>query len=77
MDRYGFTSVHEVARILNLTRQTVVKLLEKGDLPGVKLGNRWRIPVERLADRLGVDPREIADPETSITHRYPGAEAVA
>ena len=75
MDRYGFTTVNEVARILNVTRQTITKLLEAGDLPGVRVGNRWRIPVQRLADRLGVDPREIAEPETSITHRYP--EAVA
>ena len=72
--RFGFTTVPVVAEVLKYQRNTVVRLLEDGELPGVKLGGRWRLPIRELSERLGCDP---ADFETTITHRYPDAEAVA
>ena len=71
---FGFTTVPRVAEVLGFTSQTVHRLLEEGELPGTKLGGRWRLPIGPLCDRLGCDPAEF---ETSVTRRYPDAEAVA
>ena len=69
-----FTTVPVVAQVLGFNRNTVIRLLETGELPGLKLGGRWRIPIEPLSELLGVDPSVF---ETSVTHRYPDTEAVA
>lgn len=39
-----FLTVDEVVRTMRLTRQTVCKRLQEGELPGVKIGRAWRIP---------------------------------
>jgi excisionase family DNA binding protein len=36
-------TVEEVARRLNIGRQTVYAMLERGILPGIRLGQRWLI----------------------------------
>ena len=36
-------TVEEVARRLNIGRQTVYAMLERGMLPGIRLGQRWLI----------------------------------
>lgn len=38
----------EVAKALGLSRRTVVGWLESGKLPGIKVGNRWRVKEEDL-----------------------------
>ena len=38
----------EVAKVLGLSRRTVVGWLEAGKLPGIKVGNRWRVKEEDL-----------------------------
>lgn len=38
----------EVAKVLGLSRRTVVGWLESGKLPGIKVGNRWRVKEEDL-----------------------------
>ena len=38
----------EVAKALGLSRRTVVGWLEAGKLPGIKIGNRWRVKEEDL-----------------------------
>lgn len=45
----------EVASALSLSRRTIVSWLESGKLPGVKLGNRWRVKEEDL-DRFIDEP---------------------
>lgn len=72
MDRYGFTTVDQVAEVLLLSRHTVIRLLEAGELPGVRLGRRWRLPVLALAERVECDPEEFLQNETSVTHGYQG-----
>jgi excisionase family DNA binding protein len=36
-------TAREVAVILKLTRKTVIELMGKGELPGRKIGNSWRV----------------------------------
>ncbi len=38
----------EVAEYLNLHRQTVTRLADKGELPGVKIGRKWRFRPEDI-----------------------------
>ena len=38
----------EVAKVLGLSRRTVVGWLENGKLPGIKVGSRWRVKEEDL-----------------------------
>ena len=38
----------EVAKALGLSRRTVITWLESGKLPGIKVGNRWRVKEEDL-----------------------------
>jgi len=35
-------SIKDVAGWLNVTTRTVMNLIERGELRGVKVGNRWR-----------------------------------
>lgn len=37
-------TVEEAATALNLPRSQVYRLLQRGELPGVRLGRYWRIP---------------------------------
>ncbi|MGD9116880.1 MAG: response regulator [Dehalococcoidia bacterium] len=37
-----FMTVEEVARLLRVTKKTVYRLLERGDIPAVKVGHSWR-----------------------------------
>lgn len=48
-------TVTEAARLLELDERTVRRGLENGDLPGVRVGRRWVIPVERLLPLLEPD----------------------
>jgi excisionase family DNA binding protein len=38
----------EVAEYLNLHRQTVTRLADRGELPGVKIGRKWRFRQEDI-----------------------------
>jgi excisionase family DNA binding protein len=41
-------TVEEVAKLLRLNPRTVYRLLERGKLPGVKMGRQWRVSEEGL-----------------------------
>jgi excisionase family DNA binding protein len=41
-------TVNEAAALLNLSTATVYRLLAKGELPGRKFGNSWRISRDAL-----------------------------
>lgn len=45
----------EVAKVLGLSRRTIVGWLEAGKLTGIKVGNRWRVREEDL-DRFIDEP---------------------
>jgi excisionase family DNA binding protein len=36
-------SVREVAKLLNVQKRTIQRLLQKKKLPGVKVGKEWRV----------------------------------
>jgi excisionase family DNA binding protein len=42
----------EVAKLLKLNEQTVKRLANRGELPGFKLGGRWRFRREALEEHI-------------------------
>ena len=46
-------SVREIKRSLDLTQQTVYKLIEEGKLKGIRVGNQWRIYKESFDQYIG------------------------
>lgn len=47
-----------VAKLLNITRAGVVKMLERGDLPGFQLGRIWRVHRADFLKAMGFDDEE-------------------
>jgi excisionase family DNA binding protein len=42
-----FLTVRDLATEMQLAPKTVMKMLERGEIPGKKIGNKWRVsPVE-------------------------------
>lgn len=62
-------SVHDAARIFQVTPATAYAWVRNGELPSIRLGGRIRIPTARLADLLGVTVEELASsgPLSKIT----------
>lgn len=49
-----FTGVPEAAGILACDRRTVRREIDRGNIPAVRVGVEWRIPVRWLATQAGV-----------------------
>ena len=45
-------TLREAARELRLSKETTAKLLRQGRLPGVRVGERWRVLPEALNEFL-------------------------
>ena len=45
-------TTEEAATILRMTREAVSRKVQKGEIPGVKIGKRWLIRKETLAALL-------------------------
>lgn len=58
--------VREAARILDISERQVARLLDRGELPSVKLGRIRRIPRRAFEDWLNA---RIADAETTQRQR--------
>jgi excisionase family DNA binding protein len=43
-------TLQETAEFLQLSRATVYSYAQKGKLPGVKMGNKWRFSKKKLED---------------------------
>jgi excisionase family DNA binding protein len=56
-----FLTVPEAARLLRVREATVRRLARRGELPALRVGSRWRIPIDSLASAAG-----------STTRRYQG-----
>ena len=52
-------TIEQAAKVLQVNQRTVNRLLERGELRGVKVGRLWRIPEEALNAYLrGERPEE-------------------
>ncbi len=41
-------TVLEAAKLLKLDRTTLYKLIKSGDIPAIRIGAQWRIPMDEL-----------------------------
>jgi excisionase family DNA binding protein len=48
MGTQGLLTTEEAATILRMTREAVSRKVQKGEIPGVKVGKRWLIRKETL-----------------------------
>ncbi|MEM7387134.1 MAG: helix-turn-helix domain-containing protein, partial [Verrucomicrobiota bacterium] len=46
--RLGLLTVAEAADYLNMPRPTLYQHLREGQIPGIQIGGRWRIEVDKL-----------------------------
>ncbi len=44
----GVMGIKEVANYLKVTEQTVYRLVQRGKIPGLKIGGQWKIKKEHL-----------------------------
>lgn len=51
-------SIDEVASMLGVNRNTVRRMLIRGELKGLKVGRLWRIKEEDLKEFLAIDDDE-------------------
>jgi excisionase family DNA binding protein len=64
----NFASAGEARAILGVDERTVYTALERGEIPSVRVGNRYKVPVRWLAQQAGISgpgqpPAPAADPE--------------
>ena len=41
-------TIHEVSEYLRVSRQTIYRMLRRGDIPGFRIGGDWRFNIEDL-----------------------------
>ena len=57
----GMLTVNEVARMFRVSPQTVIRLIEKGEIVAYKIGNQWRIPRKEV-DKLKTPYMKAVEP---------------
>ena len=62
--------VPEVARRLNMSKPTVYFYLRTGQIPGIRIGGRWRVAEEELKQLIGEQELDF-----SLTEEETAAEA--
>lgn len=63
IDKYGFTVTPEqAAEVLGLAKDTVLRILQRKEIVARKMGNRWIISTEKLAEYLTGSEPEKAKP---------------
>ena len=51
-------SVKDVSKALSITEQTTRRMMTRGDIPAVQIGNRWYVPEARFNELIGVSANE-------------------
>jgi excisionase family DNA binding protein len=58
-------TISEVAQILRMHRNTVYRLVKRGDLPGFKIGDNWRVDEKALRTLLARESdRKVLSPKS-------------
>jgi excisionase family DNA binding protein len=53
-----FADVPETAVVLRIDERTVRRSIEAGDIPGIRTGQRWRVPTSWLRQAAGLETTE-------------------
>ena len=65
----------QVAALLAVSRRTVQRMAEQGELPGLRVGQQWRFRPERIAEWQ--EARETGNPNRERQASAPATETVA
>jgi excisionase family DNA binding protein len=63
MKEESLLTTKEVARYLHVVQLTVYRMIDRGDLPAVKVGSRWRIRRQDLEDYLSRSASQPKEPK--------------
>lgn len=63
--RVRYLTVAEVAEIMRLSRMTVYRFVQRGDLPAVRVGRSYRVPSDALDAYLAAS--EVARDEDQLS----------
>ena len=63
MDKDTLLTTGEVARYLHVVPITVYRMIDRGDLPAIKVGSRWRIRRQDLEDYLSRSTSQPKEPK--------------
>jgi excisionase family DNA binding protein len=55
LDGKLFAEVPEVAELLRNDARTVRRAIERGEIPAVRTGQRWRVPTSWLRQAAGIE----------------------
>lgn len=55
-----FIGAPEAARLLGLDQRTIRRALEKGEVPGFRVGVAWRIPTAWVRAQAGIGTHDAA-----------------
>jgi excisionase family DNA binding protein len=59
-EQQGTVTVDEAARILGIARGSAFRAIEQGEIPHLKIGNRFLVPTAALRRMLDLDPTPTA-----------------
>lgn len=75
LDQYEeILTPEEVATILRFSTTAIYKMIESGEIQGVKIGNSWRIPKQGILDLL--NPKKQTTRKTEALTTAPKGESV-
>ncbi len=67
MTEKAYLSIDDVARHFGFNPSTIYRLVERQELPGFKIGGRWRFSRELLerwaVDRVSIEHLKMGDPK--------------
>ena len=52
MDKKGILTTREISKYLKLNEKTVIKMAQKRELPGFKIGSQWRFYLSTIDEYL-------------------------
>ncbi|WP_372594415.1 helix-turn-helix domain-containing protein [Actinotalea sp.] len=67
--RPRYLTVAEVAETMRVSKMTVYRLAQSGELPAVRVGRSYRVPIEALEAYLAASPASTVDGEGHSSRR--------
>ena len=58
-------TMDEIAEYLKVSKETIYKMAQKGQIPGSKIGNQWRFRKERVDSWLESHSNEVHPEQTT------------
>lgn len=66
MSKNSIMTTKELAQYIRINEKTVIKMAQKGQLPGVKVGNQWRFHLESIDKYLQNDIVKSSDEDLDL-----------